>query len=374
MLKRTFNILVTNKELGALVDHFDCDGEGKICCKSFLLYFTKVGFLEKGKIFSESLQKQRREIELQEQEEARKLAEKWKKLEIDPNLLNNPTPEDEASAFKKLGEAARFYNRNSALGASLEAFETISMPLAMFRELCKRNLNVKFTLPELAALGSYFDSDGTKTCINCSAFIVKFQSLGYLEKDKAREEQRKKIEEARKLAREREEELLRVKGEDLIAVDFSFSLDDLESANMKFAKASVRYCSTNSTSTQMPSFETAFIKPGHFRDLFGRVLHTELTAKEAGAIASQFLTSDGMIDTAAFQKKFFEVRRINREQIRKQNLEKTKALEEKKRSEEIALEMKKKEDNDQRLQHMKEDELSLLKKIKRVAQSFAIDR
>ena len=42
-LRRVFNVHLSPKELGAIMDHFDKDGSGEVDCAEFLLEFFKLG-------------------------------------------------------------------------------------------------------------------------------------------------------------------------------------------------------------------------------------------------------------------------------------------------------------------------------------------
>ena len=75
ILKSAFNIILSPKELGALVSHISPDGDGEsVVCKDFLTKCTLIGFRARSRIKKESLEKQRRENEQQKREAAEKVA------------------------------------------------------------------------------------------------------------------------------------------------------------------------------------------------------------------------------------------------------------------------------------------------------------
>jgi hypothetical protein len=95
MLRRTFNVSLSDKELGAVLERFDVDRVGKILCSSFLVYFSKVGISGRGQLHTASLERQRQEQQRQEEEEQAKLVAAWQKLELRPDELLAFTQQDE---------------------------------------------------------------------------------------------------------------------------------------------------------------------------------------------------------------------------------------------------------------------------------------
>jgi Ca2+-binding EF-hand superfamily protein len=59
MLKRTFNVILTNEELASVMHYFDKKRTGTVFSKKFLIYFLKVGITEREKDHRASMQKLR---------------------------------------------------------------------------------------------------------------------------------------------------------------------------------------------------------------------------------------------------------------------------------------------------------------------------
>lgn len=150
MVKVTFQLMLTNKELGALVNHFDIDKNGSVRCDNFLLYFLQLGSKERANSWRASLEKQRRECYEQAIEQERILKAQWERagsIKIDD--IMKYTKADEDTALKKIGEAAKYYDKNSSESDLMRAFEGKSMSPSLFREMLKRCFNVSLTDKEV---------------------------------------------------------------------------------------------------------------------------------------------------------------------------------------------------------------------------------
>lgn len=154
---------------------------------------------------------------------------------------------DEESALKKIGEAAKFYDKNASESDLMRAFEGQSMTPSVFKEMMKRCFNVSLTNKELGACLVLFDQRGDKKEIHCGSFCVKFTSLGFDEKEKARTEQRERRQKALQAIAEEE---ARKKAEaakefDVSVVDYNFSEKDKESGLKKLSLGASRYNKNN---------------------------------------------------------------------------------------------------------------------------------
>ena len=96
-LKRVFQLNFTRQELGALIKHFDKDGDRTVDCAEFLIEFFRCGFAEKTKkqqqIRQRGEQARQRELdyERRKMEELRKNAES--KLDADFTVQGAASPQ-----------------------------------------------------------------------------------------------------------------------------------------------------------------------------------------------------------------------------------------------------------------------------------------
>ena len=171
MIKRTFGVVLTPGELGACMHHFDPKISGTISSKKFLIYFLKLGIVEREQIHKSDLEKLRADAILREREHTEKLAAQWAKMELRMNF--DFTEDDKNSAMEKLGEAALKFDPASPgkiiilfnlfdiiymyiliiilllhhlIGPmGLTAFQAKSLSPAIFREMLRRSFNLKVT-------------------------------------------------------------------------------------------------------------------------------------------------------------------------------------------------------------------------------------
>jgi hypothetical protein len=248
MVKVTFQLMLSNKELGALVHQFDVDKNGTVRCDNFLLYFLSLGAKERSYIWTASLEKQRRECYEQAMEQERILKAQWERAgSIKIEEILKFTKADEDSALKKIGEAAKFYDKNASESDLMRAFEGQSMTPSVFKEMMKRCFNVTLTNPELGACLVLFDQIGDRSQIHCGLFCVKFTSLGFLEKEKARTEQRERRQKAEAAIAEQEarQKAEAAKEFDVSVVDYNFSEKDREFGLKKLALGAGRCLMTS---------------------------------------------------------------------------------------------------------------------------------
>lgn len=173
MVKVTFQLMLTNRELGALVSLFDSDKNGSVRCDNFLLYFLSLGSKERANIWTASLEKQRRECYEQAMEQERILKAQWERAgSIKIEDILNFTKADEENALKKIAEAARFYDKHASESDLMRAFEGQSMTPSVFKEMMKRCFNVSLTNPELGACLVLFDQRGDRKEIHCGITIT----------------------------------------------------------------------------------------------------------------------------------------------------------------------------------------------------------
>lgn len=375
MLKRSFSVFLTGKELGALVDFFDEDNVGEISCQAFLVYFGRTGFAERGKDHSDALEKQRRAEEDRKSFHDRKMEELHKKKMVDITQ-HKFTPEDRESALNKLKLAARGYSASSLVASgSFAAFRVGKMTIGAFQDKCLRCLGVGLTMPELGALTELFDAgDGE---INCVAFRREFIRLGLAEKEKLWEREREARQEARENNRE---QLERVKSQfiklsESNVIDFNYTEKDDERAHQKLRIGASQYDRTNPSAIRLHAFDPVSITPGQLKEKLKRVFNIDVTSKELGAIAKPFYNEEeGSIDCGKFINHFLWLSKECRDESRAQRIAAERAAEAIRMERELQkIEMKRRRE-ELLLQHEIHDEKSLLKKLNTVAQAFAIDK
>jgi len=150
LLRRTFNLVLTNKELGYLVRKHDKTGTGRVTCTPFITSFLRIGQEERHAHHVKQLEKQRRLDALAEQEHLQKMKAVQegggKELKISYDFTDN----DLQSARAKLTEAAVFFDR--ARGGSLSSFEALSLSPLEFKRALKRTFNITLSPTELGEL------------------------------------------------------------------------------------------------------------------------------------------------------------------------------------------------------------------------------
>ena len=189
-LKRVFNLKLTPGELGALMSHFDKDGDHTIDCAEFLIQFFVTGFENKTEILRGRRKADEATLARARAKVAAKAAAatKWQSEQVSFEF----TADDLATAEAMITEAAAKYDRNSASSMSLSAFDGASMAPYVFKEQLKRVFNLKLTKPQMGALMRKFDKDGDGT-VDCSEFLLAFFKTSFEQKT-AREHARKTAE------------------------------------------------------------------------------------------------------------------------------------------------------------------------------------
>ena len=334
-LKLVFGIVVSPQELGALMNFFDRDGDGMINCAEFLVAFFRMGFEERTKFVRNEREKKakiRREKEKQERE-AKELLESQNKLKVSYNY----TEEDKVSAFTKLRDAARLYDRTLPGCVSMSAFDGAFMEPHVFKEQLRRVFNLKITPPELGVLMHTFDDDGDGT-INCAEFTKNFLKMGFIERENEIRNYQKKQEmaNARRLAKERQrqEELAKYNS---MKVNYEFSEADFESAIAKLTDAAWKYDKNMPGAVSMSAFQGQSMEPHVFKEQLFRVLNMKLSPQELGALMSYFdRNGDGKISCSEFLVQFIKVGFEERSRRRQfwRNFEERKARERQMKAEE----------------------------------------
>jgi Ca2+-binding EF-hand superfamily protein len=140
MLKRTFNLHLTGKELGAAVKTFDKIGDGTINCREFLVHFFQIGYAERNRDRAESMALQRAMNTQAEAIRLKKLQDADEK--VMHRIVEEYDSDDRESALFKIETAAVKYNKNHPSSMGLDGFDGSFVGSGVFKEMLKRTFNV----------------------------------------------------------------------------------------------------------------------------------------------------------------------------------------------------------------------------------------
>lgn len=385
MIKRTFGVVLTPPELGACMHFFDPKKTLLISSRKFLIYFLKLGIAEREADMRSSLSKLRADEALRIREHEEKLAAQWAKMEL--NLTFEFTEADTVSALEKLAEAAFKFDPASPGPMGLTAFNGKKMTPAVFKEMLRRTFNMKITAPELAALISEFDKDGSKQ-IDCAEFMVKFTTLGFDRRAALRTSQlnrQRKMDEVALSESIAKQKAADAKMEANLAMDFDS--EDFNAALEKIRVIASNYDRSHPSAPSLKGFTGTNMKPNEFKDMLMRTFKVPLTDKQLGAMVSIFGVEkdeevsirdknkeDGVrIDNAEFLKYFNKIQRDEQSKRHRERIAKERELVESEKEYQQQLEYKKKHDELKRLIYADEDEVTVLDKIRHAAQEYAVD-
>ena len=305
-LKHVFNIKLNAKELGALMNYFDRDGDGCVNCAEFLVAFFRIGFNERAKfVRAERERKQKLEAD-------RIAAEKLEKEQLEAKnkmkVSYSYTVSDKNSAFEKLRTAAKLYTKTSASAPSMKAFDGAFMEPHVFKEQLRRVFNMKLTPPELGALMHAFDDDGDGT-INCAEFTKNFSKMGFAERELELKEYHEKQKRAEEIRRERERQQKEEQArKNALQVAFDYSAADFDSAIAKLTEAAWKYDKNMPGAVSLSAFQGMEMEPHVFKEQMKRVFNIILSPPELGALMSYFdKNGDGKISCPEFIIQFIKV-------------------------------------------------------------------
>jgi Ca2+-binding EF-hand superfamily protein len=305
-LKHVFNIKLSPKELGALMNYFDRTSSGVINCAEFLIIFYRIGFEERSKYLRQERERRHRI----QQEKKKKLLLQQEDLEAKNKLKvsYHYTEEEKEIAFRKLRNAARLYDKSTPGAPSMRGFDGAYLEPHIFKEQLRRVFNLKLTPSELGALMHAFDDDGDGT-INCAEFTKNFLKLGFNEREielKEMQEKQKLHEETRRQEEMKKLEDQRRKNELLVA--FDFTEDDFNSAIKKLTEAAWKYDKNMPGTVGLDAFQGLAMEPHIFKEQLKRVFNIHLSPPELGALMSYFdKDGDGRISCAEFLIQFTKV-------------------------------------------------------------------
>ena len=340
-LAKFFGVYLSPKQLGALMAHFDDDGDGTVDGTEFVNEIYRLW----GAYESEKMQVRRRErrarsacskhvakarcqstlpkqatsnppppsLPQKMAAERKEFEDKFTKEKEDKEeaaalLLTSLelcefAPQDCLSAMLKLRTAA--YMFDSRVNISLEAFQGPPMSAYQFRDLLRRVLKVNVNQREVSALIDYFDEDGDKT-VSGGEFISAFFEL-------RRDEQHKKTVDNQKRVKVRKERLAKVKKGNNIGLQTDadvlcdFDRKDLEHGMDKLQTAALNF---NKRSQTLGGFLTGGAMGAvEFKAELRKALNVKLSNRELSAVFDAW-DSDGQksIDSQEFLARFYKFR------------------------------------------------------------------
>ena len=141
LVRRTFDLVLSDKELGYVIRKYDKKGDQTITCKPFLTAFLRIGQDEKnGRLAQIKKQRKLDELAVREAEE-KMLAIQEKSSTFKINYDYTDAELDSARA--KLTEAAVWFDKSR--GGSLASFEQLHLSPLEFHRALKRTFNVTLT-------------------------------------------------------------------------------------------------------------------------------------------------------------------------------------------------------------------------------------
>lgn len=375
MLKRTFQIALTDKEAGSLLHDYEGEKKGLIFNKGFLVSFIRLGCQERFKTHTAQLEKERRLQEKANENHEKQLLADWKRDDaiFDPY---NFTESDMQRTLHKIKTLAHGYHHDHSSACDLSPFNGCEMGPAEFREMAKRQMNISFTYPEVAALMNYVGSSTDPKKIHTGMFVIK---LKFLANDERNRRRLKQLERTESVEKERQEDLIKKRERAVLklneVVDYDYSQADYESGVRKMSQAAAKYDKNHPSSMSLDAFQSLVMTPGVFSKMVQRTFQVKLSGKELGAIIELYdANGDGFIDTGEFLSNFFgmqrEYRNIAREERNRKILKKKE--EERQRITEKMIKQHNREAK--RLKFKERDKNSLFRKLCQAAQLFALDK
>jgi hypothetical protein len=242
----------------------------------------KLGAEERNKFKLIMLEKQRRDNEVREAEQERKLRELKDKTSL--KVSYESTDGEKEMAFKKLARAAKAFDRSHPGSMDLSGFDAKTLPAGAFREMLKRTFNLVLDGGELGAIMSYFDPKKTGQVV-CQDFLIHFLRVGQAERNKVKTANLEKLRQDEIDRKQREVDILAAQwAKTELDVSKDFKNDDKQSAIDKLQEAAFKYDSQGSVSVS--TFHAKYLSAAVFREMLKRVFNVKMTDKELAALIS----------------------------------------------------------------------------------------
>jgi hypothetical protein len=261
-------------------DSIFVDHSGKVIhCKSFLNAFFAMGNSEREKIHIETIKKHRQAEKQRQIEHEEKIKAQANKLDIEIDYDYNDEIRD--TALAKMTEAAIKYDKSHPAAKSLEGFDCKTLPATLFKEMLRRTFNLVLNGKEAGAIVNFFDKKGDNNII-CVDFLNFFVQLGITERAKEHKAMiERQVEENRQrmLEDKAKVDALVLKP---IEVDMAYTNDDKESAMSKLLTAAEGFDKNHPAAPSLISFDPLTLTYGQFRESLKRTFNIILTPKELG--------------------------------------------------------------------------------------------
>lgn len=325
-LRRSINCRLSGDEMKAILPLLDKSNSGFCDGALFLILFYRIRHEIRSELLTERIAAEKRIKERADELVEQRVRDFESKNDI--RLPDSFTPEEEVSAFEKLKYAAARYDRSMPGAVQPTAFMGRHITPSEFKEQLKSVFNCKVSLGELAALAKRFDPEN-EGVVRCSEFLVYFIRLGFDERARMAEDERRL---KRQIEREHQAHLAALQKEkddrNKSVVDFVYDKSIKERAHVKLREAVRLHNVDGGGAIDFDAFHTAFMEPFEFKEQMRRLLNLRLTPQELGALIDSFdLDGDRTINCAEFSKAFAtmhteERTKIMRAQVEKQNQEK----------------------------------------------------
>lgn len=161
----------------------------------------------------------------------------------------------------------------------------------------------------------------------------------------------------------------------VLLVDESFGKEDFQSALLKIRKIAANYELGHPSAPSLQGFSGGgSMRPGVFKDMIARTFHETLTPKELGSIVKFFdRQGDNTVDLQDFMAHFFTTQREEQNKRRQaEHAAKMEIIQQQRQQEEEKQRLKLINER-KRLKFTRDDEDSFLAKIRKAAQTFAVD-
>ena len=326
VIKKTFNLILTNKELTAIINEYQhTDSKNTIDCNKFLISFIRMGSEERNQNKIIQLNKQRNDNILRKSEHIRILKKQETKLLI--KLTYIYTEHDKDEAFKKLLKYSKKYDKNHPNAMSLDGFNEKFLLPHIFREMIKRTFGVIFNEGELNACIHFFDPKKTGK-INSRKFLIYFLKLGIAEREKDYKNSLEKLRnDIYMKEKEHEEKLALQWSKNEISLDFQFSETERKSALEKLSDAAFRFDPSSPGPMGLVAFNGKKLSPAIFKEMLRRTFNMKITSAELAALIVEFDNNNSkQIDCSEFMVCFTKLGFERRSQLRTEQLQRQKRM------------------------------------------------
>lgn len=303
-LKATFQLSLTDAELGALVIMCDKDNNRSVDSAEFINEFFRLGKLEKQKFFFKHKDERQRlqNVQMKYDKDQRDKVDALLRYKI-PKTWSKET---EDRAMDKIRQAAYFHKPNSGLVNSLKGFvDGGEMTPVQFKEQLRRSFELNLAPSEVAALMKNFDTDKGGT-VDCNEFLFHFFKSSRQE----REAHLKKAEEVANRKRQAEKRrvdshLRECELKNTTKIKPEPSDGDRESAWELIKEAAISYdCNSDWNFT---AFECISLSPTQFREQMRNIFLISFTPGQLAACLEEFGNGEGGIDCKLFLSKFYRL-------------------------------------------------------------------